>query len=63
MQSQIMNNIYLKFNITIDFGFRYHNQFQQSEIHLPILDLVVAIDDDEDDNQSDYMLNLQVSYS
>ena len=58
-----MNNIYLKFSITYDFGFRIHNQFQQSKIHLPILDLVATFDDDEDDNQSDYILNLQVSCS
>ena len=45
-----MNTKYLKFNIAIDFGFRIHNQFQQSEIHLPILYLVVAFDNDEDDN-------------
>ena len=50
MKSQILNNIYFKFTITIDFGFRIHNQFQQSEIHLPILYLVVAFDNDEDDN-------------
>ena len=63
MQSQILNNIYLKFSITIDFGFRYHNQFQQSEIHLLILDLVASFDDDKDDNEGDYIQNLQVSYN
>ena len=63
MQSQTPNNIYLKFSITIDFGFIIHSRFQQSEIHLPILDLVAYFDGDEDDDESYYILNLQVSYN